>query len=182
MSNDHELDSLYELVGQDAQAWLEQAKKLKLSADVIRAELSEVLRLSPHVDIVRIKQLGYIESFMMLTGLAFENLIKGIDIAQNPTRVTNRKLDTRGWSRGGHALSDYAQKAKLPPEQVDLLRRLEEYVVWVGRYAIPLNADAYINSTKPVNLKTLRWTDFDTIDTLFDHLSAVLMAEWIKRQ
>lgn len=35
MPQKHEAEQLFELIGQDAQMWLEQAVQLKMSADVI---------------------------------------------------------------------------------------------------------------------------------------------------
>ena len=178
MSRIKDLDRQYEIAGQDAQGWLEQARKLKYSADVIRVAFLAIKERSATIDDVRVKQLAYLDAYMMLTGFAFENLIKGIDIAANPQRVANRKLNTKGWQRGGHSLSEYASTVKLSPEKTHLLRRLEEFIVWAGRYNIPRDADTYIESFLPENLKTLYSTDFALVDELFGELTAALVAVW----
>jgi hypothetical protein len=180
MSNVNDLNREYEVKGQDAQQWLEQAKKLKLVADLVRVQIPQAFhRTGPLTEAQRIQQLALFEGYMMLCGMAFEVLIKGIEIAGNPTRVANNKLNMGGWKRGGHGLSDYAQRAKLSEEKTHLLRRMEENVVWAGRYPIPREANSYINSRTPQNLQSLRYpVDFELEDELFDELSEALVAVW----
>jgi hypothetical protein len=112
--------------------WFEQAKALKLSAEVILAEFSRISSQSQVQPGVTEKQLGYMRSFMLLTGLAFENLIKGIFIARDPSPVGRKKLDTRLWPsvRKGHGISTLAKMVtSLTPAELNLLSRLEEYLV-----------------------------------------------------
>jgi hypothetical protein len=187
MSSSGELSKQYEIMGQDPQLWLEQAKKLKLNADLIRGELEKFIQeerenktLRPFTDPYRIVLLAYVEGFMMLTGMAFENLIKGIDVAADDSLVSNGKLNMSRWkARGGHDLSMWATNAKLSQEKINLLARLEEYSVWAGRYPVPTNSTTYVKSKLPDNKQSFAYpTDFNLIDELFNELSEKLVAVW----
>jgi hypothetical protein len=177
MSQKHEAEKLFELVGQDAQMWLEQAIQLKISADVILVELEKVLPLSQVLPGVRVKKLAYIHSFMLLTGLAFENLIKGILIGRDKTVVDQQKINSRLWNvRGGHGIAELAKRvASVTSDESDLLRRLEEYLFWAGRYPLPLNSDVYFKGQNHLTFKT---TDIALINQLFQKFEEILKKEW----
>lgn len=194
MNNTHNLQREFEQKGKDAMLWLEQAKKLKISADVIRVELDEFIKQelanppsaenkyqirSRDINEYRIRLLSYIENFMMLTAFAFECLTKGITIAADPQRVTAGKLHMSGWKRGGHDLAIWAKDAKLSTIKIDLLTRLEEYSVWAGRYPIPTNINIYTSSKVPQNKETFYYpSDFKLIDELFGELEEQLTSVW----
>lgn len=185
MSSVGDLSKQFEIIGKDAQMWLEQANKLKLSADMLRGEwekFSLVERKNPRLftNPYRIKQNALVEGFMMLTGMAFENLIKGIYVADDDSLVSGGKLNKEKWqARGGHDLSMWARNENLSKERVNLLARLEEYSVWAGRYPIPMNATTYANSKLPENKQSFTYpTDFILIDELFNELSEKLVAQW----
>src|SRR5437588_11218949 len=97
MSNTHEIEDLYEVIGKDAQSWLAQARSLKMSADVLRVVLKDNLQQAPTAPGVADARLALIQSFMLLTGFAFENLIKGVLVASDPSLVRDGKLDTQKW-------------------------------------------------------------------------------------
>jgi excisionase family DNA binding protein len=177
-------EEVYEIVGQDALAWLEHAKTLKLSADVI---LQELIRISPQSQVlpgVRERKLAYVRSFMLLTGLAFENLIKGIFIARNPRLVDRKKLDAQLWSavRKGHGISTLAnQVTSLHPEELNLLSRLEEALIWAGRYPIPMNSTQYFQTMLSNKVSLNPAVDSELINSLFERLSAILEMERSER-
>jgi hypothetical protein len=177
MPQRHEAEKLFELIGQDAQMWLEQAIQLKMSADVILVELEKILPLSQVLPGVRVKKLAYINSFMLLTGMAFENLIKGILIGRDKTVVDQQKINNRLWNvRGGHGIAELGKKVRsLTPEESDLLKRLEEYLFWAGRYHLPLNSDVYF---KGQNLLMFKTTDITLITQLFQSFEEILKKEW----
>jgi excisionase family DNA binding protein len=175
-------EKTYEVVGQDALGWREKAKTLKLSADLI---LQELIRISPQPQVrpeVRERKLAYVHSFMLLTGLAFENLIKGIFIARNPKLVDRKKLDAKLWLavRKGHGISTLAnQVTSLNPAELNLLTRLEESVIWAGRYPIPMNSTQYFQTMKSKTLDSI--ADSELINSLFERLSAILEMERSER-
>jgi hypothetical protein len=178
------VEEMYTLVGQDPLAWLEHAQTLKLSADVILQEFLRILPQSLALPGVRERELGYIRAFMLLTALAFENLIKGIFIARNSHLVDRQKLDGKLWSavRKGHGISTLAQEViSLNTAERHILTRLEEHLIWASRYPIPMNSTQYFQammskklSSDPQMLMVFTTEDPEVINTLFGRLSALL--------
>jgi hypothetical protein len=142
-------EEFYELRGRDPHVWLEYALSLMYSAEVLRDHLLSRMEVPPGLR--RVETLGLVHSTMLLLGLAAENLIKGVYVAQNPCIVTREKLDRSLWtSDGGHGLKDFARSLlKLEPEEVERLGRLQEHLVWAGRYPIPTKSSRYYNSEHP---------------------------------
>lgn len=87
---------------------------------------------------------------LLLYGLSFENLIKGLLISENPTLLQGGKLSKQLL---GHDLSKLAGRLKtiqLSAEERDLLALLSDVVPYHGRYPVPRNAqdikpEKYIN-------------------------------------
>lgn len=110
---------------------------------------------------------------MLLSGLAFENLTKGILIGRKPGAVTATKFNVEQLAgKGGHNLATLAQQVKpaLSSSQLDVVRRLTDFVIWAGRYPIAMR------STKTSHPSFIS-TDPALIDELFDELVEVLRRE-----
>lgn len=162
---DDALDT-YELLASDELNWLERAEGLRLSANVIYAAFEEVMPLSQTLPGVREKKLAFMQSYMLLTAIAFENVLKGLAVIDDPA----------GWRRlqddGGHGISTFAAAiTELSDKERDLLQRLQEYLVWAGRYNVPTKATRYAAKH---GLRTLRSSDPLLIARLFDRLARLL--------
>jgi hypothetical protein len=106
------------------------------------------------------------QSFMLLTAIAFENLLKGIAVVADPTGWQALKADS------GHGISTFAAMfTTLSESESDLLQRLQEYLVWAGSYTIPKKPARYVAN---FHLLSLRGGDRVIISTLFEGLSTVL--------
>lgn len=177
MDADKKRNTVFPLVGRDPYSWIMRANRLKLSADTLLPHLIQAMQSRLIED--GEKQLAYMESFMMLTGFSFESLIKGIDIAKNPSLVSEEELNTRIWSsRGGHGISNFARKIiHLSADELDLLERLEEHIVWAGRYPIPKTAETHSRATEERNRRRFHSDDPKLINKLFEQLSKILLEE-----
>ncbi len=181
MAKKQEVERLFELVGKDVQAWLAQAKELKMAADALLPHLKEALSMPPALTGVQEKRFAFLHSYMLLTGLALENLIKGVLIGRDPNLVNQDKLISPISSRGGHAITEGAEKIiNLETHELHLLRRMEEYLFWAARYPLPLRSGVYLNSENQ-QLRTFRSNDPDLIDDLFNKLAILLHQEWSAR-
>ena len=163
----NDTESIYTRIEKDAFLWLEQAEGSLISADVIFGALTEVLPMSQTIPGIREKKLAYIHSYMLLTALAFESVLKGLAVA--------KKVDWRSLKNdGGHGISDYARRlATISDAQFELLKRLQEYLVWVGRYVIPMSSGRYAKADKE-KLRSFRVEDQTTAVTLFERLKQEL--------
>lgn len=173
-----EAEGIFEGVSKDPRIWLGQARQLIISADVIREELKNILpfvRVEPEV---AQDFLGFMKAFMLLTGMAFENLIKGILIGRDPSLVNRQTISNRILPRGGHGISDGANRiCQLTYFDRDLLARLEEYLVWAGRYPMPLRTEVFRRSEEPESLRVFQERDFELSEKLFRKFEQVLEDE-----
>lgn len=162
----NDAEETYRFVESDALSWLEHGRGSLLSAEVVYAALTKIMPLSQTLPGIRDKKLAYMQSFMLLTAIAFENLLKGIAVAAEPTGWKALKAD------GGHGISTFAAMfTTLSEPESDLLQRLQEYLLWAGRYIIPRESARYIAN---FHLLRLRRGDRLLISTLFERLSAIL--------
>ena len=159
---------LFESIHQDSYSWLRQAKQLRLAANaILPCWEAALLRRRSEPD-TQEKMLAYSEAFMMLTGLAFENLFKGILYGRNPEHSLAK-------SEGGHGIVKMAEGiSSLVAREQDLLERLKLYLVWAGRYPLPKNVEKFISSWGQVSILT---DDPLVIDQLFDRFAQILSDE-----
>jgi len=173
---------MFKGVCKDAQTWLAQANQLKMSADVIEIELKGTIARFRFDRELNDQLLAFLKSFMLLVGMAFENLIKGILVGRDPTNISREEIKKQLLGRGGHGISEGAKTVtNISNAEYDLLRRLEEYLIWAGRYPMPLKSKAFYDSQTPENLRSFGWTDFKLIDSLYDRLAEILDNEWSVR-
>jgi hypothetical protein len=164
--SDPDNKSTFEIVGQEPHAWLMEATQLKRAADLVGQELAKKLAVSPYGR-PRYEDIVLFKSYMLLSGLALENLAKGIIVGRNPGVVTPDTFNLKG-----HNLLQLAQQAALPfsDAERDILDRLTAFVVWAGKYPIHLQA------TKNVHPPFMH-TDLELIDRLFVKFGAILEGE-----
>jgi hypothetical protein len=166
MSDADYMKSAFEMVGQAPSAWLMEATLLKRAADLVRQELTKIFAVSPHGR-PRYEDSAFCKSYMLLAGLALENLAKGILVGRNPAVVTPDTFNLKG-----HNLLQLAQQAvsTLSNNELDILSRLTAFVMWAGRYPIHLRAAENVHP--PFAL-----TDPELIDHLFVEFVAILKRE-----
>ena len=148
----------------DPQAYLLLARTLNIAAAPELARFREVVHAPPAE--VRLEMLAYVNAYMLLTGLAFENLLKAIALSRRWTIGQLKKF------RSGHGLVAIADALilELAPAEGDYLRRLEEFVVWAGRYPVPLRSGDYVMSERD-GLLTFKSDDPTRGERLFDRLA-----------
>jgi hypothetical protein len=177
MRSTQDAEHLFKLIREDAQSWLAQARRLRLSAEVIYPEWEKIRSDCQSAPGVRERMLAYSQSFMLLTGFALENLLKGILYG----RDSSNKLPT---SHKGHGIVEMAKGATtlasttLTSDELNLLERLEIYLVWAGRYQLPMKPEVFYESQDNVCITT---KDPTVIEHLFDKLEGILLKEWEAR-
>ncbi|MEK6225581.1 MAG: hypothetical protein AABM40_04715 [Chloroflexota bacterium] len=83
-----------------------------------------------------------VDTAEMLLGIAFENLIKGIVVAREPTLIKDGTPTGRLIT---HQIADLARAEGLlaSDDEYRLLKILEQYVLWLGRYPMPREKESY---------------------------------------
>jgi hypothetical protein len=91
---------------------------------------------------------GLISVYFLLIGYAIENLLKGILMIKHPEYF---KPDQKIVDIQSHDLVGLTKRCKivLQQEETVLLTKLTTYVVWQGKYAIPLRSDEMFGEMKP---------------------------------
>lgn len=170
-------------------SWNEKANSLKLASDLLYAEYKKEIKPynegkepSDYMFIVN----GLITVYMMLTGYAFECLLKGIYSNYGSIIDDSGNLN-KWWKAHGHCLSAIVEKIndlakheiiKLSEKEYFLLKRLYEFIVWAGRYPIPTDykdkmpVELQNGSGAPLYFTTNK--DKQRIDELFDRLATIL--------
>jgi hypothetical protein len=168
---------LFELLASDGQTWLAQSTQLKMAADSILPNVFEAIKIPPALPGAQLKRFAFIDSYMLLTGMAFENLIKGILIQRDKTLVTREQIESGILPRGGHGILTGANDIlALTVAESDVLQRIEEYLFWAGRYPVPLKSGTYHNS-EVQELRSWRTDDPPLVNSLFQRLTDILRRE-----
>lgn len=113
---------------------------------------------------------GQLCVYAMLAGLAIENLVKGwlheCD-ARHMTTVADGRLQK---DIPGHALTWFVERTGMPlrPQDEELLRALQQAVVWSGRYPVAKTRTAHDVRRPTPSLGTVR----SLLRRLTDHLRA----------
>jgi hypothetical protein len=113
------------------------------------------------------EDIALFKSYMLLSGLALENLTKGIIVGRKPGVVTPDTFNLKE-----HNLLKLAQQVARPfsKNERDILDRLTAFVMWAGRYPIPLRAT---DNDHPL----FKRTDPELIDHLFIKFATILDRE-----
>ncbi len=184
MSSKQKANHEFQRTGQEPGIWLGEALQLKRAAELVLAELNGVLSVYPHGR-ASYEDLSLFKAYMLLSGIAIENLVKGILVCRDPSIVGNDKVDKVKWkgSSHGHDLAELAKQTGIPftLEEKGLFRRLSAFVVWGGRYPIPIKSSDMVQRTKyrgqSIRLNTFISSDPDLIRKVFEKASTILETE-----
>ena len=152
---------IFEERGRDASAWLRHAHALRTAARPLWDRLSD---------------LGHIA--MMLEGMAVEALAKAVRATQEPALVSDGR-----WTLQTHDLRSLVDDTGLTlnPDERSLLARLTGFVLWAGRYPIPLKSSdmtpRMLPGTKEIKMPPGMWigpADRQAVTQIFDRLEALL--------
>lgn len=152
-------------------SWILMAESLKRAADILWEKCEQDFKNRQTLKVGDECQpyVGHIA--MMLYGLCIENHVKSILVSRN------RILDEKGrLKEKTHDLLKLLEKGgvNLDNDEKYLIERLEQFVIWAGRYPIPLEAEKKRPRTLPCGgfapLTIIRGKDKKIIDRLIDKL------------
>jgi hypothetical protein len=182
MDDHKEIEYIFHSSLRDANSWVEQAEKHLLVSEILYKEILELIANYTEIpDEMTRKALALFESYMLLCGLAFENLIKGLIISIKPDFNVMTELNQYKWkSKGGHGIKEMFDfnYPNLDNSEIELIERLEEFLIWIGKYAIPLNSDKLYKSKYPVNKQSFYSTDIIIASELFKKVKIQIEENW----
>lgn len=112
-------------------------------------------------------------------GLAIENAVKAWLILQDPTIVDRGKVDRRKLGdRSGHAFVDLAERilGSLSETERHVLFKLEEHVVWAGKYTVPMTANILYDQKSMQRLRTAPMDEREIVRSLITRIHALAAA------
>ena len=166
---------MFEVIVNDPNAWLEQAKKHLYVVKIIANHFKPIVLKSQTETGIRIAKLACIESISLHLAFALENALKALIIASQPGLVIVKKgrIDSKvfGGGKSGHNLLALSQSAHLDinKQQQDLFKRLTFRAEWAGRYPSPMTETAYVDSSGKI---VFYWTaDIDLVESTLKQIA-----------
>jgi hypothetical protein len=125
--------------------WLSYSEDLRDAAEVLWADSENGMLLDVHTTVNGTsrfeKTTGHARSYILLAGLALENAIKAMLVANDPTLINSGILQK---ALKSHKLLDLASRISglsLSKEEQQVLKICEDAIPYWGRYPIPLSFD-----------------------------------------
>lgn len=182
MEDLNNIENTYHSMFHDAIAWLDQSDRNIIASQVIYREWETILEQHPDLP-TELNQtiIALLDSYMLLLGLGMENLIKALIISLKPDFESVKELDSYKWSaNGGHGIKEMFtfNFPDLNQEEIDLLDRLQEFIVWAGKYNIPNKSSNYIASKTPHNKQCLKLIDNHTAMKLIEKVKPMINENW----
>jgi len=177
MSSTRDWEDLFDAQANEPLAWIEVARTLRLGAQPVFTRMQEIQDVSQNIDAARLEKLGCARAYMLLTAVVFENMLKAIAVKRGLLTADRGRLRfDRSLSRNRHGLRRIAETLKLDltPGEVDLLERLEQYLVWAARYPVPLLAQQSVRAEEE-SLLSLIPSDVQVGDNLFNRLLGIAL-------
>ena len=127
--------------------WKNKAEELKITADLVadyenknaNSYLTKILQSNDEKIKLDIAQ-PLFEIFIFISGLAIENLLKGIILTRKPEYLKDGKLHKKLQSHDLKHLSHLAN-VKLSDEEMNFCNLATDFISSIGRYPIPLSKD-----------------------------------------
>lgn len=110
---------------------------------------------------------------MFHAGIAIENALKANIIRQEPSIISGGRVDmAKLGNKSGHGLVELANRVlpKLSEAELGLFRKLEEYVMWAGKYSVPLKAEHLYDRDVLSRLRLTHYGESDVLQNLYDKL------------
>jgi hypothetical protein len=123
-------------------SWLSYAEELEEAAEALWAGSGTGFAIEAEAQLDRStimkKSSAHSRSYILLAGLALENVLKGLIISNNPSFITSGRLDKTLQS---HKLLDLAKRVDglyLSDDEKLVLQICQDAIPYWGRYPIPL--------------------------------------------
>jgi hypothetical protein len=144
---DEATEILYEYLGRSKYEWLRMGKQLIAASNILYSEstkageaLNEFLNKAGAASEDEFIEARAFIPARMITGMALENLIKGLILIKHPSEVSKDKK----FNLNSHKLIElwtrYLPEISIAEKEKVVLEEIQKYIEWKGRYPIPLMA------------------------------------------
>jgi hypothetical protein len=93
------------------------------------------------------------QSYFLLMGLAFENILKGLIISKEPDLENDKNYEIKYNFSLNHDLKKMfeANFRQLTKSENKLIERLQSYLIWMSKYPLPKKSKISENTSKRLN-------------------------------
>lgn len=181
-----DLQYFFDTTTRSAPSWLEKGKKLLIAAEILNTELLHLCQkyTNSFPDDMEAKFMGLMDSLMLLLGLSIENAIKGFIISNKPDFEKFEELHKyKINSLGGHDIKQMVEFniGPIEPIEIDLLERLQESLIWAGKYNAPKKPKKSHENTDSIH-PAFRDKDFHNCIVLFKRIELFTIQKWDKTE
>jgi hypothetical protein len=186
MTSQKDLQYFIDTSNRSAPSWLEKGKKILLAAEILNTEFLQLYQKysNSFPDDIELKLMGLMDSLMLLLGLAIENAIKGLIISNLPDFENVSDLEKHKFnSLGGHGIKQMVEFniSPLDPIEIDLIERLQESVIWAGKYNAPKKPNKINENSNSIH-PAFGDKDFHNCLLLFNKIDLLTMQNWEKTE
>jgi hypothetical protein len=106
-------------------------------------------------------------------GIAIENALKANLIRREVNIISGGVVDkSKFGNKSGHGLLELAKRVlpKLTEAEQRLLRKLEEHVMWAGKYSVPLKAERLYDREVKSSLRLTHYGESKVLQELYNTL------------
>ena len=139
-----------------------------------------VERLRMQVNKPRLEFSGCWTAAYLHAGLAIENAVKASQIRSNPDMVRDGRVNRKGLGRrSGHEIVGPCALllGSLSDSERRVLRKLEEFVVWAGKYNVPMRAEVFYDEDSMNTLRNTPMNERELIRSLVSRLHQLAVAK-----
>lgn len=154
--------------------WLSYSEELEEAAEALWADRDNGLELNMETQAGGTasikKSTAHARSYILLSGLALENVLKGLLIAHNSSLITSGQLDKLLKNHKLKELADSVKDLTLSLDEQRVLEICQNAIPYWGRYPVPLR----YQDLQPLEAATLAFRDsfrnlhFRLCKTLYD--------------
>ena len=170
MNESEQFNALHEFIrnaGPDG--WMDYADELKEAANLLwdQADQGRMLGIASNSlqgQTHRIDKPSVSRTFILLSGLALENILKGLAVSQSPGLISSGELDGKIKTHKLTDLVDLCNGLTLSPEDLQICRIAQEAIPYWGRYPVPRS----FHVIKPEQVADLDY--HDRFNALYDRV------------
>ena len=130
------------VVNADPTGWMDYAGELKEAADLLWSHADSGLTVGMGGNDVQgethsFRKPSVSRSYILLSGLALENILKGLAVAGDPSLINKGELDRRLKTHRLLDLVNLCEGIALSESEAELCRVAQEAIPYWGRYPVP---------------------------------------------
>ena len=113
---------------------------------------------------------------MFHAGIAIENALKANIIRQEKSIISGGRVNkTKFGNKSGHGLLELANSVlpEISESEQRLLRKLAEYVMWAGKYSVPLKAETLYDRDVKTLLRLTYFSESEVLQSLYNRIVSI---------